>query len=256
VKSWPNIHNTTEGVGVGSRSWHCNCLGTYSWCSYTTCYAHCNAESVEEVEGQKFLALPKPAEEKSQSVNLNVQNHEWDCNCQGLYDVCSFTTCTYTTQCGGAAVKSWPNIHNTSEGVSVGSRSWHCNCAGTYSWCSYTTCYAHCNAEAVEKADDQAFIALPEPAEEKALNVSLNVQNHEWDCNCQGLYDVCSLTTCTYTTQCGGAAVKSWPNIHNTSEGVGIGSRSWHCNCPGTYSWCSYTTCYAHCNAEAFEISV
>jgi len=255
VKSWPNVHNTTKGVGL-SAGWHCNCPGTFSWCSYTTCYAHCDAEAVKAAADKNNLAVAKPAEEKALTVTLDAQNHEWDCNCQGLYDVCSLTTCTYTTKCGGtAAVKSWPNVHNTTKGVGL-SAGWHCNCPGTFSWCSYTTCYAHCDAEAVKAAADKNNLAVAKPAEEKALTVTLDAQNHEWDCNCQGLFDVCSLTTCTYTTQCGGAAaVKSWPNAHNTTTDVSVGAE-WHCNCAGTFSWCSYTTCYAHCDVGVAEISI
>jgi len=172
VKSWPNIHNATKetketkDVGVGA-SWHCNCAGTFSWCSYTTCYAKCDVEAKDAEEKNNLpvakpveekalltvgnLPVAKPAEEKARTATVGAQNHEWDCNCQGLYDVCSFTTCTYTTNCE-TGVKSWPNIHNATKetkDVSVGA-SWHCNCSGTFSWCSYTTCYAKCDAEVAE----------------------------------------------------------------------------------------------------------
>jgi hypothetical protein len=181
-------------------------------------------------------------------------NHEWDCNCQGLYDVCSLTTCTYTSSCGGSDPLTMPNVHNESESLSTeaGSNPWHCNCPGTYSWCSYTTCYMSCSTSLEEEeplnAANSKEIALPQVEDTK---LAVDVGNHEWDCNCQGLYDVCSLTTCTYTSDCGGSEPLTMPNVHNETESLSTeaGSNPWHCNCPGTYSWCSYTTCYMSCNS-------
>merc|ERR1712070_287090 len=192
-------------------------------------------------------------------ADLTVTDHQWDCNCKGTYDVCSYTTCAYVASCGSASLRSWPNAHNESASLSseAGDHSWHCNCGGTYSWCSYTTCYSSCGS--LEAAADEVDSDLPslevqaEPASKNlASQDDLTVGDHQWDCNCKGTYDVCSFTTCAYVSSCGSSAeLRSWPNEHNESKSLSTqaGDHSWHCNCKGTYSWCSYTTCYSACGS-------
>jgi len=90
---------------------------------------------------------------------------------------------------------------------------------------------------------------------------SSNVLGHmqgTWSCGCQGTYDVCSVSTCYYSYNCGyGQSRKEWPNKANKQASAlilaknveqNVGTHYWDCNCDDAYNYCSFTTCYGTCS--------
>ena len=114
---------------------------------------------------------------------------------------------------------------------------------------------------------------------------SSNVLGHmqgTWSCGCEGTYDVCSVSTCYYSDNCGyGQSRKEWPNkankqasalilAKNVEQNVGTHycvllpppvfmmiltiltiprvDLAGDCNCDDAYNYCSFTTCYGTCS--------
>jgi len=79
-----------------------------------------------------------------------------------------------------------------------------------------------------------------------------------WSCGCSGTFDVCSVSTCYYSANCGyGQSRKEWPNKANVQTSAltlaktvkqNLGDHQWDCNCDDAYNYCSFTTCYGTCS--------
>merc|ERR1712093_349220 len=123
---------------------------------------------------------------------------------------------------------------------------WNCDCEGTFDVCSFTTCYSDCSDGVPMKSaakSETAKAALP--AEGGQNDKSLESPAAQWNCDCEGTFDVCSLTTCYHHEQC----TLSGKSMNNSKPvGVAAGDHQWACDCQGLRGYCSLTTCYSDCS--------
>merc|ERR1712118_366818 len=176
---------------------------------------------------------------------------QWQCNCEGTYDVCSLTTCYHHEQCTLSG-KSMNNSKIVGVEAAAGNHQWACDCQGLRGYCSLTTCYSDCSAGVPMKSaakSETAKAALP--AEGGQKDKSLESPAAQWNCSCPGTYDVCSLTTCYDHEQCT-LSGKSMNNSKTVGVEAAAGDHQWACDCQGLRGYCSLTTCYCYCKCSVF----